>query len=282
MLEIKNVVKNYKGFSLDVSMNIPEGRIIGLIGSNGAGKSTLFKTVLGIVKPNSGEIKFNGKSIVDFTDKDKARIGVVFSRFYPEILSPKDIMAVNKATYSSFDEKFYVDKCNEMKIPLNKPIKSFSTGMKAKIRVISALSYDTDFLILDEPTAGLDVTARDDILDMVRDYMEKCENRSVIVSSHISSDIEKLCDEIYMIDNGKIVLHEDTDVLLSEYAIVKPDAETFAKIDKNYILKYIENKFSYECLTNEKRFFAENYPETVIENASVDEILRIMIRGEKQ
>lgn len=282
MLEIKNLVKNYKDFTLDVSLEVQDGRITGLVGSNGAGKSTLFKSILGIVKPNDGEIIVNGKSITEFTEKDKAGIGAVISQFYPEVLNGKDIKAINKAMYPSFDEEFFEKKCSELKIPMNKPVKTFSNGMKAKIRVISALSHDNDLVILDEPTAGLDVTARDDILDMIRDYMDAKETRSVIISSHISSDIERLCDDIYMIDNGKIVLHEDTDVLLSDYAIVRPDSETYEKIDRKYIISSIESKYSYECLTNEKKFFVENYPETVIENAGVDEIMRIMIRGEKQ
>jgi ABC-2 type transport system ATP-binding protein len=136
-------------------------------------------------------------------------------------------------------------------------------------------------LILDEPTVGLDVVVRDDILDEIREYMEKNEERTVIISSHISSDVEKLCDTITMIHDGKIVFMDDTDRLLSEYAALKIDEEAFKEIDKSHIKAYKKEKYGYECLTDEKEYYIENYPSIVVEKMSVDEMMTIIIKGEK-
>ena len=133
--------------------------------------------------------------------------------------------------------------------------------------------------MLDEPTAGLDVIARDEILELLREYMEKGD-RSILISSHISSDLENFCDDIYMIDKGKIVFHEDTDVLLSEYAILKVTQEQYQLLDKEYILRHKKEDFGYSCLTNQKQFYMENYPEIVVEKGNVDELITMMIRGE--
>ena len=134
-------------------------------------------------------------------------------------------------------------------------------------------------MILDEPTAGLDVLARDEVLDMLREYMEEDENRSILISSHISSDLENLCDDFYMIHEGQIILHEETDVLLSDYAIIKLNENQFNEIDKDYILKIKKESFGYSCLTNEKQFYLENYPKYVIERGNLDELILMMIRG---
>ena len=163
---------------------------------------------------------------------------------------------------------------------MNKKIKDFSTGMKRKLQVLAAISHGADFLILDEPTAGLDVLARDEMLTMLREYMET-EGRSILISSHISSDLEDFCDDIYMIDEGKIVMHEETDVLLNEYGLLKVREEQYEILDKSYIIRSKKENFGYSCLTNEKQFYEENYPDVVIEKGSIDELIMMMIRGER-
>ena len=163
---------------------------------------------------------------------------------------------------------------------MNKKIKDFSTGMKRKLQVLAAISHGADFLILDEPTAGLDVLARDEMLTMLREYMET-EGRSILISSHISSDLEDFCDDIYMIDEGKIVMHEETDVLLNEYGLLKAREDQYEKLDKSYIIRSKKENFGYSCLTNEKQFYEENYPDVVIERGSIDELIMMMIRGER-
>ena len=283
MIEIKNLTKHYKNFTLDdVSMEIPSGRITGFIGANGAGKSTTFKAILGLIKTDGGEIIINGKNIKDFSEKDKAQIGCVMTdSFFSDTLRIKDIAKIMKAMFKSFDEKYFLDKCEAFKLPKDKRIRDFSGGMKAKIKVITALSYDSKVLILDEPTVGLDVVVREEVLDLIREYVGNNEERSVIISSHISSDIEKLCDDIYMIHDGKIVFHDDTDKLLFEYAAVKVDEAEFAKLDKKYIRSFRKDKYGYECLTWQKDYYMENYPSVVVEKMSIDEMMMILIKGEK-
>jgi len=150
--------------------------------------------------------------------------------------------------------------------------------MKRKFQVLTAISHDSRLLILDEPTSGLDVVARDEILELLRDYMEH-EERSVLISSHISADLEGFCDDLYMIDEGKIILHEETDILLSNYALLKVTEKQYETLDKEYILRFKEENFGYSCLTDQKQFYLENYPEIAIEKGSIDELILMMVRG---
>lgn len=166
-----------------------------------------------------------------------------------------------------------------MNLPLNKKIKEFSTGMQAKTKLLLATTHKSKFLLLDEPTSGLDVIAREEVLDFIRDYMVDNEDASVIISSHIASDLEGLCDDIYLIEDGKIIFHEETDVLLSRYGLIKIKEEDFADLDKSFILKYKKETFGYKFLTNEKQFYLDNYPKLVIEKASIDELITIMDKG---
>lgn len=153
--------------------------------------------------------------------------------------------------------------------------------MQAKLKVLVALSHDAQFLILDEPTAGLDVLARDELLDVLRKYMEEDESRSILISSHISSDLEGLCDDLYMIHNGHVIMHEETDVLLSDYAILKLDQNQYQKLDRQYILRIKKEPFGYSCLTNQKQYYLDNYPSIVVEKGNIDDVIMLMIKGEK-
>ena len=182
-------------------------------------------------------------------------------------------------SYETFDVTFFDKKVNEFELPVNKAIKSFSFGMKAKLKMLCALSHNAKILLLDEPTLGLDVIARDEILELLREYMAKDSDNTIMISSHIASDLESLCDDIYMIDDGKIILHEDTDVLLSNYAILKVDDQTYESIDKNYIYKVKKEDYGYALLTNQKQFYYENYPKIVIQNCSIDDVIYMMIKG---
>lgn len=282
MLEVKNVVKKYKNFRLNISMEVPSGVITGLLGANGAGKSTTFKTILGLAEPDEGEIIIDGKKIGDFTNKDKAKLGCVMTdSFLPEILKVKEIKGILKASYDTFDEEFFDKKIAQHDISPDKRINELSGGMRAKIKMITALSHDSKLLVLDEPTAGLDVVSREEILAELREYMEKDEERSIVISSHISSDIEKLCDDIYVINNGEVILHDDTDRLLFEYASLKVLDEDFEKLDKQYIIAYRKESYGYECLTDKKDYYLENYPSMVVEKMNLDELMLILYKGER-
>lgn len=280
MVEITNLVKRYGDFCLDISMEIPEGTITGVIGKNGAGKSTTIKSILGLVTPDSGTVKVFGKDTKSLTAEEKGEMGVALSDSgFSMYLTANDVTSILKKMYKNFDENSFAQKCRQQGLPMNKQIKEFSTGMKAKLRVLVAISHRAKLLILDEPTAGLDVEARNEILDMLRAYMTEDEKRSILISSHISSDLEGLCDDIYMIHEGKIILHEDIDVIMGQYAIIKVDEKMFDQIDKTYLLKVKKVTYGYECLTNQKQYYAENYPGVVIENGNVDELILMMTGG---
>ena len=283
MLKIEHLQKHYDHFSLDCSLEIKEGCITGLIGQNGAGKSTTFKALLGLISMDGGNISIFEKDIHDITDQDKEDIGVVLSDSgFSGFLTIQDILPILRNLYKRFDETLFLKQVHRFQLPLDKKIKDFSTGMKAKLKVLVACTHNARLLILDEPTAGLDVIARDELLEILREYMEADETRSILISSHISSDLESLCDDIYMIHEGKIIMHEDTDVLLSDYALLKLDEDQFEKLDQQYILRFKKESYGYSALTNQKQFYIENYPSIVIEKSTIDEIITMMVRGKEK
>lgn len=277
MLKISHLQKNYKDFSLDCSLEAQSGMITGLIGRNGSGKSTTFKALLGLIRPDGGEVEMFGKKAAEITPEEKQKLGVVFADSgFSMYLTVASVARILESTYRDFDREKFLKQCARFDLPTDKKIKEFSTGMKARFKVLVALSHKAELLILDEPTVGLDVVARDEVLNMLREYMEENENSSILISSHISSDLESLCDDLYMIHSGKIILHEDTDVLLSDYAVLKVSEEEYRKLDQQYLLKIKKESYGYNCLTNQKQFYAENYPDIVIENGNIDDLVMMM------
>ena len=259
MLKIEHLKKSYESFSLDCSLEVKKGHVTGLIGQNGAGKSTTFKAILGLISFDSGTINILGKSLQDFTAKDKQDLGVVLSDSgFSGYLTINDIIPIIDNLYQNFDKSFFIEQVKKFQLPRNKRIKDFSTGMKAKVKVLVAVSHNAKLLILDEPTAGLDVIARDELLEMLRDFIEKDEERSILISSHISSDLETLCDDLYMIHQGKVIMHEDTDVLLSDYALLKVDEEEYSKFLKEMgiIIKGTDKQYRCTLLDSYKKEFA--------------------------
>lgn len=279
MVKLENVKKQYNDFCLDCSMEIKKGRITGIIGRNGAGKTTAFKAMLGLISIDGGSAKVFGKDVREITAKDKEKIGATLADSgFCGYLSIKDYARVLDAMYGDFSKEKFLSECERMELPVKKDIKTFSTGMKRKLQILAALSHNADLLILDEPTAGLDVIVRDEILGMLQSYMETGE-RGIAISSHISSDLEGICDDVYMIDKGRIVMHEETDVILDRYGLLKVTREQFEKLDKRHILNSAVTGFGHSCITNEKQFYIENYPEIVVENAGLDLMLRVQNGG---
>ena len=275
MLDIKGVKKSYGEFQLDCSLNVEKGRITGLVGENGAGKSTVFKAVLGLISYDGGEIKILGKKPQELNEKEKEQMGVVLAEAgFSGYLKGKDVEAVLAKLYPKFEEEKFLQMCERYQIPLDKFLKEYSTGMKAKLNLIIALTHQAD-----EPTTGLDVGAREGMLDILRTYMEEEPERSILISSHISSDLEHLCDDIYVIHKGKIVLHEEMDRILEKYAMLKVSEEQYQALDKNYILKERKENFGIACLTNEKQYYTENYPEIVVESGSLDQVILMLTGG---
>ena len=280
LVQLDHVRKKYGSFTLELDMEIPEDRIVGLIGANGAGKSTTFKLMLGLIRPDQGSAEVLGRNAVELRAEEKQKIGAVFSDSgFSEYLRVQQLIPVMKRFYPDFQEEEFRERCKKFQIPLNKQIKEFSTGMKAKLNVLLALSHGSRLLLLDEPTAGLDVVAREEILDFLREYME-VPGRSIVISSHISGDLEHFCDDLYMIHEGKIVLHEETDCILEEYGFLKISEQEYKVLDKEYLLRVRKESFGYSCLTDQKNYYLENYPEVVIEKGSVDEVIAMMVKGE--
>lgn len=283
MLKIKGVKKSYGDFHLDCSMQVESGRITGLVGENGAGKSTLFKAVLGLISYDGGQIQILGKTPDMLSGEDKEQLGIVLSGAgFSSYLKGKDVVQILANLYPKFDKEYFIRQCNQYRIPLEKSLNDYSTGMKAKLNLLIAMTHGAECLILDEPTNGLDVGAREIMLDQLREYMEEDPKRSILISSHISSDLEHLCDDIYVIHKGKIVLHEEMDVLLEEYGILKVSEKQYETLDQTYILGKKKENFGWMCLTREKQYYRENYPEIVVENGTLDQVILVLTGGERR
>ena len=282
LVQLDRMKKEYDGFSLELNMEIPENQVTGLIGANGAGKSTTFKLMLGVIRPDEGNVEIFGRNAAEMGAEDKQKIGAAFSDSgFSEYLKVQQLIPIMSRFYPDFQEEEFRGRCERFKIPLNKQIKEFSTGMKAKLNLIIALTHQAEFLMLDEPTAGLDVGARERMLDILREYMEEEPERSILISSHISSDLEHLCDDIYVIHKGKIILHEAMDTILEKYAVLKVSEEQYQAVDKRYLLKEKKEFFGVACLTNEKQYYIENYPEIVVESGSLDQVILMLTGGER-
>lgn len=279
LVKIEQLEKQYPNFHLDCSMEVRKGQITGLIGQNGAGKSTTFKALLNLIAFDKGRIEVFGKSYREITTSDKNKIGVVLSDSgFSNYITVKDVIRIMKGFYPEFDEEEFKRQCEHFRLPMNDKIKTFSTGMKAKLKILAAMSHGARLLILDEPTAGLDVVVRDEILDMLRTYMME-EDRGILISSHIATDLEGLCDDIYLIDEGKITLHEDIVTLTEQYGLLKLDEAHLNQIDQTYILAKKKEHFGVICLTNEKQFYQENYPDIVIEKCGIDDVIYMTAKG---
>lgn len=280
MITMQNVRKTYGNFIFEMSMELPEGQILGLIGKNGAGKSTAIKLILGLCRADEGSIRVFGHESKELPETLRQEIGVSLaeSGFSGE-LTVNDVKHILKKMYHSFDENYFIQQGENLKLPMNKKIKEFSTGMKAKLRVLTSMTHHAKLLIMDEPTAGLDVEARNEILDMLRAYIAEDESRSILITSHISTDLESLCDELYLIHDGKLILHEGTDAILEQYGILKVSEEQYRTLDQSSILKVQKENYGYACFTDDKKFYQENYPQIVVENGGIDELILMMTGG---
>ena len=281
-IELQNLSKKYKDFELkNISFNIPEGCIVGLIGENGAGKTTTIKSILNITK-SEGIIKIFGEDIRKNEKEIKEKIGVVLDdSFLSEYLTPKQINSIMKDIYLTCEESKYIELLKQFNLPLNKLIKEFSSGMKMKLKIVVAISHNPKILILDEPTSGLDPVVRNEILDIFRKYIEEDETRSILLSSHITTDLEHISDYIIFIEKGNIVFNMPTPELLENYGIIKCSKDDFLKIDSKDYIRYKKEKYQYEVLTNDKNNIRKKYNITTIDKPSIEEIMLFYIKGEK-
>ncbi len=275
--------KSYGNFNLDVTMELEPGRVTGLIGRNGAGKSTVFKILLGLVIPDGGNAEVFGKNPLDLNRADKEKTGTVLGDSMASgYLNLGIYKKMLRAMYKNFDEELFDELAHEFNLTEGKDFKEYSTGMRAALKTITALTHGADLLILDEPTSGLDIVAREEILSLLRDYMEKNEAASVLTSSHISSDLEGICDDFYVIDEGKIVFHEETHRFLSEYGIIKAEEENFTPEEEKLIVRCRKEKYGIRCLVRDRAWFIDNRKEMVTEKPGFDELITMIVeRGNK-
>ena len=262
-----------------VSFSVPEGSIVGLIGENGAGKSTTINAALGLIQKDAGYISIMGKEELD--NDTKEQIGVVFDGSnYPEILSPKRLNRVMKNIYHSWDEHTYMSLLKKFSLPADKQIKQFSKGMKMKLAITVALSHNSKLLILDEATSGLDPVIRDDILDMLLDFVQD-EEHSILVSSHITSDLEKIADYIVFIHEGQVVFFKPKDELTEQYGIIKCGAAQFDALDKSDIIVYRKMDYEWQILVSDREEMQRKYPKAMVVPATIDEIMLLYVKGER-
>ena len=281
-IKVKNLNKKYEGFELkNISFEIPEGSIVGLIGENGAGKTTTIKSILNIIK-SEGEIQVFGKDIKQNEKEIKSKLGVVLDdSFLSEYLTPKKINSIMKNFYNTWDKKLFENYIKIFKLPENKMIKDFSSGMKMKLKIATAISHKPQILILDEPTSGLDPIVRNEILDIFRQFIAEDETRSILISTHITTDLEHISDYIMFIKNGEITLNLPTSEILENYGIVKCDEKDFSKISKEDYDYYRKEKYQYEVLVNNKKMIKSKYGISTIDKASIEDIMLFYIKGEK-
>ncbi|MEG1360818.1 MAG: ABC transporter ATP-binding protein [Clostridia bacterium] len=278
-IDVQNVTKTYADFTLDsISLALPMGTIMGLVGENGAGKSTLIKLMMNAIPSDGGSIAIWGVSnqAKEFVDL-KQDIGIVLDEaYFPEVLSAKNIDQIMQKTYLHWDTALYMDYLKQFKLPLDKPFKDYSRGMKMKLAIAAALSHAPKLLILDEATGGLDPMVRDEILDVFNDFTRD-ESHSILMSSHIVSDLEKICDYIAFLHNGKLVLCEEKDALLNKYALVKLSKADFEALPQSAVVRKKGTAYGYDALL----FKEQINPAFPTEKITLEDIILFMTK-EKQ
>ncbi len=281
ILQVENLTKQYNDFKLDhVSFSVPKGTVMGLIGENGAGKSTTINAILNLIHMDDGTVNFWGQELSS-SKQLKEDIGVVFDgiNFY-ETLTPVKVGKISRAAYKQWDENLYQDFLKRFQVPSDKEIKTLSKGMKMKLCIAVALSHKPKLLILDEATSGLDPVMRDDILDILLDFVQD-ENHSILMSSHITTDLEKIADYITFIHRGKVLFCKAKDELRYRYGIIRCGAATFNQIDKTEILAYRKEDYQWNVLVADKEKAARKYKNAVVDDATIDDILLLYVKGEQ-
>lgn len=283
ILEIHNLSKDYGDFVLDrVSFSLPRGVIMGLIGENGAGKSTTINCILNEIQKDSGGILIFGKDHISDEIEIKSKLGVVFDEnHFPDIFTPMEIGKYMSGIYPGWEWVTYHEFLEKFELPKDKKIKDFSKGMKVKLAFAVALSHKAELLILDEATSGLDPIIRDDVLDMLIDFVQD-ESHSVLVSSHIISDLEKVADYITFLHKGKVIFSHEKNDLVDNYGIVGCGAAIFDTLNKTEIIAYRKEDYQYKVLVKNRDKAAKNYPKAIVSPATIEEIMLFYVKGEMQ
>lgn len=277
-IELKNVTRKYNKFALnDVSFTVPMGSVMGFIGENGAGKSTTIKALLGLIRPDSGSITVLGEDAQRLSPETKEKIGVVFdSLTFPKELNAKQLDKVLSGIYKQWDSDIFFAYLTRFDLPTNKKLKTFSRGMEMRLSIATALSHNPQLLVLDEPTGGLDPVMRSEILDIFLEFMQD-ESHSILMSTHITSDLEHIADYITFIHKGEIVFTEERGEMLEKHRILKCSDEQLAEIAKEDIIGMRKGRYSNEVLTAS----AEKYPHITADTPSIEEIMVYYVKDEK-
>lgn len=283
VVELKDVTKDYGDFKLDqVSFTVPEGSVCGFIGQNGAGKTTTIKLMLDVIKADQGEIRLFDENI----EKDSARlredIGVVFDEMgFHEFMTGRDINIMMKNIYKNWDEEMFFDYLKRFSLPSRKQCGDFSRGMRMKLQIAVALSHHAKLLIMDEPTSGLDPIVRNEMLQIFREFVIE-EDHTILLSSHITGDLEKLADEVVFINAGKIVLAGNKDDILEKHGLLKCKKSELEKISKPLIVNVQPGTFGVEVLVNDRKACEKLYPQMVIEPATLEDIMLFYVNKDSK
>ena len=274
-IEIKNLTKHYGGFTLDnVGFGVPRGSVVGLIGENGAGKSTIIKSLLGVINTDGGEILFDGVPLGRLGKNQRQLTGVVLDDVsLPSAVNLRELNTVMKNMFSRWDEQTFFALTERFRLPRDKKTGEFSKGMKMKTAIAAALSHGAETLILDEPTSGLDPVARDEILDILYDFMQN-SGHAVLISSHITSDLEKLCDYVVFIHGGKVAVSGEKDALLEEYAVY---GGNISDLDPAAVVRVRRRNYGADALV--KRSMIP--PSFGTEKTTLEDIMLFFVKGEK-
>lgn len=275
VLEINNLRKDYGDFCLrDVSFSLPQGYIMGLIGPNGAGKTTIIKLIMNLIMKQKGSIRVFGKDHIEHEVDVKSRIGFVYDNpNYYEHLNLKQVKNIIRPFYKGWDEQMFMDLVDKFELPLNKNIRKFSRGMVMKAAIAMALSHHADFIIMDEPTSGLDPIFRRELLNLLYELLQS-EKKSILFSTHITSDIERIADYITFILNGEIVFSKSKDEVMENYAVIKGGNDLLDKETKKHFKGIRKNEFGFEALTDDKNNMTKIFGDkVVIEKATLEDIM---------
>ena len=284
ILTLENVNKKYdkSNFSIkDISFSLPEGSILGFIGENGAGKSTTMNCILNVLRKDSGKIEIFGREMSDEDTAIRENIGVVYdSNNFPEHLTAGQLADIFGAIYKKWDNACFGEYLRRFGLSKSQKIRAYSRGMSMKLAVAAALSHKPELLILDEATSGLDPIMRDEILDVLLEFVRQ-ENHSVLLSSHITGDLEKIADYIVFIHKGKIILNKTKDELIYEYGIVRCTEDNFKSISAEDMVSYLKRDYQIDVLVSDRKLMEKKYKNLIIDSASLDEIMLLMERGER-
>ena len=283
-LILKNVNKKYEksNFAIkDISFSVPEGSIVGFIGENGAGKSTTMNCILNVIRRDSGTIEIFGREMTDDDIDIRENIGVVYdSNNFPEYLTAKQLADILGRIYSKWDDFCFEQFLRRFGLPESQKIKTYSRGMSMKLAIAVALSHDSKLLILDEATSGLDPIMRDEILDVLLEFVKQ-ENHSILLSSHITSDLEKIADYIVFIHNGEIILSKTKDELIYEYGVIRCSENDFHNILSEDILSSMKKDYQIDVLIKNRKLMEKKYKNLIIDSVSLDEIMLLLVKGER-